>query len=94
MLLRLSNRLLMELPDLFSMPLPGEGPKKVVWYGIERSLNAANGVARSTVKYRGAGRPERNPWSQTLLHKHQETQLIDWIRELETWGFPVRVDTF
>ena len=63
--------------------------------GIERSLNAAadaNGVARSTVKHRAAGRPERNPWAQTLLHKHQETQVIDWIRELETWGFPVRVD--
>jgi hypothetical protein len=28
MLLRLGNRLPMELPDLFSMPLPGEGPKK------------------------------------------------------------------
>jgi hypothetical protein len=27
MLLRLSNRLLMELPDLFSIPLPNEGPK-------------------------------------------------------------------
>jgi hypothetical protein len=26
MLLRLSNRLPMELPDLFSMPLPNEGP--------------------------------------------------------------------
>jgi hypothetical protein len=31
MLLRLSNRLPMELPDLFSMPLPGEGPKKDGW---------------------------------------------------------------
>jgi DDE superfamily endonuclease/Tc5 transposase DNA-binding domain len=63
--------------------------------GIERSLNAAadaNGVARSTVKHRAAGRPERNPWGQTLLHKHQETQVIDWIRDLETWGFPIRVD--
>jgi hypothetical protein len=27
MLLRLSNRLPIELPDLFSMPLPGEGPQ-------------------------------------------------------------------
>ena len=31
MLLRLSNRLPMELPDLFSMPLPNEGPKGGGW---------------------------------------------------------------
>jgi hypothetical protein len=31
MLLRLSNRLPMELPDLFSMPLPNEGPKGRGW---------------------------------------------------------------
>jgi hypothetical protein len=31
MLLRLSNRLPMELPDLFSMPLPNEGPKGQGW---------------------------------------------------------------
>ena len=31
MLLRLSNRLPMELPDLFSMPLPREGPKGDGW---------------------------------------------------------------
>jgi hypothetical protein len=31
MLLRLSNRLPMELPDLFSMPLPGEGPQGQGW---------------------------------------------------------------
>jgi hypothetical protein len=31
MLLRLSNRLPMELPDLFSMPLLGEGPRKDSW---------------------------------------------------------------
>lgn len=31
MLLRLSNRLPMELPDLFSMPLPNEGPNGTGW---------------------------------------------------------------
>jgi len=31
MLLRLSNRLPMELPDLFSIPLPGEGPQGQGW---------------------------------------------------------------
>jgi hypothetical protein len=31
MLLRLGNRLPMELPDLFSMPLPGEGPQGQGW---------------------------------------------------------------
>jgi hypothetical protein len=31
MLLRLSNRLPMELPDLFSIPLPNEGPKGRGW---------------------------------------------------------------
>ena len=31
MLLRLSNRLPMELPDLFSMPLPNEGPNRDGW---------------------------------------------------------------
>jgi hypothetical protein len=31
MLLRLSNRLPMELPDLFSIPLPNEGPHGTGW---------------------------------------------------------------
>jgi hypothetical protein len=31
MLLRLSNRLPMELPDLFLMPLPNKGPKGQGW---------------------------------------------------------------
>jgi DDE superfamily endonuclease/Tc5 transposase-like DNA-binding protein len=64
-------------------------------HGIERSLNAAadaNGVARSTVKHRAAGRLERNPWGRTLLHKYQEEQIREWITELEKWGFPMRVN--
>ena len=31
MLLRLSNRLPMELPDLFLMPLPNKGPNSTSW---------------------------------------------------------------
>jgi hypothetical protein len=64
-------------------------------HGIERSLNAAadaNGVARSTVKHRAVGRLERDPWGRTLLHKYQEEHIREWIKELEKWGFPMRVN--
>ena len=64
-------------------------------HGIERSLNAAavaNGVAPSTVKHRSGGRLARDPWGRTLLHKYQEEQIKAWIKELEEWGFPMRVN--
>ena len=37
-------------------------------------------------------RPERNRRSQTLFHEHRGAWLKELIRELEDWGFPVRVD--
>ena len=63
--------------------------------GVEPSIRKASDVRAlppSTVAHRLAGRLPRHLAHKTLLHSYQEDQIVKWILECQSWGFPIRVN--